>query len=339
MTDASPPSSPRKPWEAPATADYSAASSCRPHATSTSTAVVAPAVAATPDEQVATAVRFLRNPKVATAPLATKRAFLTQKGLSDAQIDEALRRVGASEADAPPTTPTPLPPAADRRRPGASRPALARLGRRRLGRRRRTRRAARRRRAGRLAERAAARQGRGGGDAGACGEADEAAAPAPADACRAPSPAAQRVEESLARLRRLQKPAVSTAALEAALAAPLEAHSAAHVYDDRGAADQVPGRPPLPPDQHRVQRQLQAARGVGRDARRPRRARLRRVRRRAPTGSGRRRAAAARARRTSRSGRRRARACRRGSTISSRWGFLAHRLRAKHSYSNSSRVS
>jgi len=221
MTDASPPSSPRKPWEAPATADYSAT---RPSSPATSTPPPsAPAVAATPDEQVATAVRFLRNPKVATAPLATKRAFLTQKGLSDAQIDEALRQVGASEADAPPTTPTPLPPAAIAAAP--ARPDRRWRGWVAAG----------------LGGGAALGALLGGGaldgwlsatppDKGAAAAtpapaaADEAAALAPADAS-APSPAAQRVEESLARLRQLQKPAVSTAALEAALAAPLEAHS------------------------------------------------------------------------------------------------------------------
>ena len=221
-SDASPPSSPRKPWEA----DYSAT---RPSSPAGSTPPpTAPAVAATPDEQVATAVRFLRNPKVATAPLATKRAFLTQKGLSDAQIDEALRQVGASEADAsPPTTPTPLPP------PAAIAAAPARPDRRWRG-----------WVAAGLGGGAALGALLGGGaldgwlsaappDKGAAAAttapaaaeaAAPAAAPAPADAS-APSPAAQRVEESLARLRQLQKPAVSTAALEAALAAPLEAHS------------------------------------------------------------------------------------------------------------------
>jgi len=219
--DASPPSSPRKPWEAPASADYSATRPSSPAASTPPPS--APAVAATPDEQVATAVRFLRNPKVSAAPLATKRTFLTQKGLSDAQIDEALRQVGASEADA---TPTPLPPPAaiaaparpDRRWRGWVAAGLgggaalgALLGGGALD--------------GWLS---AAPPDKGAAAATTAPAAAEAAAPAaapaPADAS-APSPSAQRVEESLARLRQLQKPAVSTAALEAALAAPLEAHS------------------------------------------------------------------------------------------------------------------
>ena len=176
---------------------------------------------------MATAVRFLRNPKVSAMPLATKRAFLTQKGLSDAQIDEALRQVGASEADAPPpTTPTPLPPAAiaaaparpDRRWRGWVAAGLgggaalgALLGGGALD--------------GWLSAPPPDKGAAAATTAPAAAEAEAAAAaPAPADAS-APSPAAQRVEESLARLRQLQKPAVSTAALEAALAAPLEAHS------------------------------------------------------------------------------------------------------------------
>ncbi len=224
MTDASPPSPPRKPWEAPASADYSATRPSTPAASTPPPS--APAVAATPDEQVATAVRFLRNPKVSAMPLATKRTFLTQKGLSDAQIDEALRQVGASEADeSPPTTRTPLPAAIaaaparpDRRWRGWVAAGLgggaalgALLGGGALD--------------GWLS---AAPPDKGAATAtpapAAAAAAAAAAAPAPADAS-APSPAAQRVEESLARLRQLQKPAVSTAALEAALAAPLEAHS------------------------------------------------------------------------------------------------------------------
>ena len=162
-------------------------------------------------------------------PLATKRAFLTQKGLSPTR--RSTRRCGKL--------------------------ARARLTRRR---RRRRRRCLRRRRsppprrvptgagaAGSPPAWAAAphsarcsaaarwtaalsapppdKGAAAATTAPAAAEAEAAAAPpAPADAS-APSPAAQRVEESLARLRQLQKPAVSTAALEAALAAPLEAHS------------------------------------------------------------------------------------------------------------------
>ncbi|KJE89490.1 hypothetical protein CAOG_00951 [Capsaspora owczarzaki ATCC 30864] len=49
-----------------------------------------------------TATKFLRNPKVQQAPKAKRVAFLEQKGLTAAEIDEAFRRVGP---DAPPSQP------------------------------------------------------------------------------------------------------------------------------------------------------------------------------------------------------------------------------------------
>jgi hypothetical protein len=42
---------------------------------------------------IADAVLFLTNPKVVSAPLETKRKFLTQrKGMTEAEVDEAVRR-------------------------------------------------------------------------------------------------------------------------------------------------------------------------------------------------------------------------------------------------------
>lgn len=43
------------------------------------------------------AVEFLTNPRVASAPVATKRRFLTErKGLTEAEADEAFRRAQSS---------------------------------------------------------------------------------------------------------------------------------------------------------------------------------------------------------------------------------------------------
>ena len=60
--------------------------------------------------QVETAVKFLKNPKIAPSPLATKKAFLKSKGLSDAQIEEACRRSGVSTASEAPSAMTSLSP-------------------------------------------------------------------------------------------------------------------------------------------------------------------------------------------------------------------------------------
>ena len=39
-------------------------------------------------------MKFLQNPKLASSPLATKKAFLKSKGLSDEQIEEACVKSG-----------------------------------------------------------------------------------------------------------------------------------------------------------------------------------------------------------------------------------------------------
>ena len=46
--------------------------------------------------QVETAAKFLKNPKIASSPLAQKRAFLKSKGLTEAQIESACQRAGIS---------------------------------------------------------------------------------------------------------------------------------------------------------------------------------------------------------------------------------------------------
>jgi len=48
-----------------------------------------------------TAVKFLKNPKIAPSPLATKKAFLKSKGLSEDQINQACQIAGISEDDKP----------------------------------------------------------------------------------------------------------------------------------------------------------------------------------------------------------------------------------------------
>jgi len=64
-------------------------------------AVAAPAqpaksvtAAATPPDPLEQAVRFLAHPTMQQAPLSTKRNFIAKKGLTPAQVDEALRRAG-----------------------------------------------------------------------------------------------------------------------------------------------------------------------------------------------------------------------------------------------------
>ncbi|KAF5906739.1 peroxisomal membrane protein PEX14 isoform X2, partial [Clarias magur] len=47
---------------------------------------------------IATAVKFLQNPKVRQSPLATRKAFLKKKGLTDGEVELALQRSGAEEA-------------------------------------------------------------------------------------------------------------------------------------------------------------------------------------------------------------------------------------------------
>lgn len=46
---------------------------------------------------ITTAVKFLQNPKVRQSPLATRKAFLKKKGLTDAEVDLALQRSGSTE--------------------------------------------------------------------------------------------------------------------------------------------------------------------------------------------------------------------------------------------------
>ncbi|KAL4830786.1 hypothetical protein H8958_002813 [Nasalis larvatus] len=49
---------------------------------------------------IATAVKFLQNSRVRQSPLATRRAFLKKKGLTDEEIDMAFQQSGTA-ADEP----------------------------------------------------------------------------------------------------------------------------------------------------------------------------------------------------------------------------------------------
>ncbi|KAM7030642.1 peroxisomal membrane protein PEX14 isoform 2-T2 [Acridotheres tristis] len=51
--------------------------------------------------QIVTAVKFLQNPRVRQSPLATRRAFLKKKGLTDEEIDLALQQSGTSTDESP----------------------------------------------------------------------------------------------------------------------------------------------------------------------------------------------------------------------------------------------
>ncbi|KAL7864933.1 hypothetical protein AOLI_G00163530 [Acnodon oligacanthus] len=46
---------------------------------------------------IATAVKFLQNPKVLQSPLATRKAFLKKKGLTDEEVELAIQRSGSTE--------------------------------------------------------------------------------------------------------------------------------------------------------------------------------------------------------------------------------------------------
>ncbi|XP_029974516.1 peroxisomal membrane protein PEX14 isoform X2 [Salarias fasciatus] len=46
---------------------------------------------------ITTAVQFLQNPKVRQSPLATRRAFLKKKGLTDEEVELAIQRSGSTE--------------------------------------------------------------------------------------------------------------------------------------------------------------------------------------------------------------------------------------------------
>uniref|UniRef100_A0A3Q3E3K4 Peroxisomal membrane protein PEX14 n=1 Tax=Hippocampus comes TaxID=109280 RepID=A0A3Q3E3K4_HIPCM len=50
---------------------------------------------------VSTAVKFLQNPKVHQSPLATRKAFLKKKGLTDEEVELAIRRSGSAEEVVP----------------------------------------------------------------------------------------------------------------------------------------------------------------------------------------------------------------------------------------------
>ncbi|XP_051907496.1 peroxisomal membrane protein PEX14 [Hippocampus zosterae] len=58
---------------------------------------------------VSTAVKFLQNPKVHQSPLATRKAFLKKKGLTDEEVDLAIRRSGSTEEDVVPLRAVGLP--------------------------------------------------------------------------------------------------------------------------------------------------------------------------------------------------------------------------------------
>ncbi|XP_053172957.1 peroxisomal membrane protein PEX14 isoform X2 [Scomber japonicus] len=54
--------------------------------------------AAPPRESlITTAVKFLHNPKVRQSPLATRKAFLKKKGLTDEEVELAIQRSGSTE--------------------------------------------------------------------------------------------------------------------------------------------------------------------------------------------------------------------------------------------------
>ncbi|XP_066527728.1 peroxisomal membrane protein PEX14 isoform X2 [Hoplias malabaricus] len=46
---------------------------------------------------IATAVKFLQNPKVLQSPLATRKSFLKKKGLTDEEVELAIHRSGSTE--------------------------------------------------------------------------------------------------------------------------------------------------------------------------------------------------------------------------------------------------
>nr|XP_061802779.1 peroxisomal membrane protein PEX14-like [Nerophis lumbriciformis] len=46
---------------------------------------------------VSTAIKFLQNPKVTQSPLATRKAFLQKKGLTDEEVELAIQRSGSTE--------------------------------------------------------------------------------------------------------------------------------------------------------------------------------------------------------------------------------------------------
>ncbi|XP_034029134.1 peroxisomal membrane protein PEX14 [Thalassophryne amazonica] len=58
---------------------------------------------------IATAVKFLENPKVRQSPLTTRKAFLKKKGLTEEEVELAIQRSGSTEVVLSPAgPPTPL---------------------------------------------------------------------------------------------------------------------------------------------------------------------------------------------------------------------------------------
>ncbi|XP_059189494.1 peroxisomal membrane protein PEX14 isoform X3 [Centropristis striata] len=55
------------------------------------------AAAAPREALITTAVKFLQNPKVRQSPLATRKAFLKKKGLTDEEVELAIQRSGSTE--------------------------------------------------------------------------------------------------------------------------------------------------------------------------------------------------------------------------------------------------
>ncbi|KAM4703543.1 peroxisomal membrane protein PEX14 [Rhinophrynus dorsalis] len=63
-----------------------------------------------PREQlIATAVKFLQNPRVRQSPVSTRKEFLKRKGLSDEEIELALQQSGTGHDHPPPLVPPGIP--------------------------------------------------------------------------------------------------------------------------------------------------------------------------------------------------------------------------------------
>ncbi|XP_076132194.1 peroxisomal membrane protein PEX14 isoform X1 [Alosa pseudoharengus] len=65
--------------------------------------------ATTREALIATAVKFLQNQKVRQSPLATRKAFLKKKGLTDEEVEQAIQRAGVTD-EPQALAPTPLGP-------------------------------------------------------------------------------------------------------------------------------------------------------------------------------------------------------------------------------------
>ncbi|KAI8062089.1 peroxisomal membrane anchor protein conserved region-domain-containing protein, partial [Gongronella butleri] len=113
----------------PAPASAPSPAPATPAATSSTPAPTAAAAPTTPvatseplrEDQVKLAVKFLSSPKVQSADHSKKLAFLKQKGLTQAEIDEAFKRTSGTAASAP----TSAPPAATSTAPAASAPTTS----------------------------------------------------------------------------------------------------------------------------------------------------------------------------------------------------------------------